>query len=236
MSRTARLILPHFPHHVLHRSLNREAVFLGEEDYRFYLDSLWKGRRLFGVRVYAYCLMLNHVHLIVNPGSDPRNLSRFMKHLAGRQSGYMRRGTRDGGTLWEGRFRSSPITSHEFLLPCNRYIELNPVRACLVEQPADYAWSSYLAKAGLSSDPIDFDPTYIGLSQSFKDRAKFYQRYVQEPIPYEEWKTIRDAIQSGTYTGDNGCNNSFTTSSPNHWNIAQETLTQNPMVISEGQI
>lgn len=236
MPRTARLILPHFPHHVLHRSRHREAVFLGEDDYRFYVDSIWKGREIFGVKIYAYCLMLNHVHLIVNPGNDARNLSRFMKHLAGRQSGYMRRSSRYDGALWEGRYRSSPIASHEFLLACGRYIELNPMRACLVAQPDAYAWSSYRAKVGLSSDLIDLDPTYINLGQTPQDRAQQYQRYLQEPIPYEEWKTIREAIQSGNLTGDDASDHLSSTTKANHWSLAQKTLMQNPIVITEGQI
>src|SRR5882724_4055092 len=118
MPRKARVVLPHCPHHVIHRGHNRRAVFVEEYDYRRYLASLRECSRRLEVKVYAYCLMTNHVHLIFDPGDDARRIALLMKRLAGRQTRYVNKTEGRTGTLWEGRFRSTPIEIEAYLLAC----------------------------------------------------------------------------------------------------------------------
>jgi len=90
---------------------------------------------------HAYCLMTNHAHLIVDPGADERNLSLLMKRIAGRQTRFVNKVEKRSGTLWEGRYKSSPISTDEYLLACCRYVELNPVRAGLVGKAEDWLYA-----------------------------------------------------------------------------------------------
>ena len=109
MPRQARLVIPHFPHHVIQRGHNRQVVFAGDDDYLFYLDTLQEWKARLGCRIYAHCLMTNHVHLVIDPGEDPDNLARLMKRVAGRQTRYVNRMEQRSGSLWEGRYKSSLI-------------------------------------------------------------------------------------------------------------------------------
>jgi putative transposase len=200
--RKKRLVLPNCPHHVLHRGHDGEAVFVGDDDYRYYLDNLRTGAQELGCKVYAYCLLLSKVHLIVDPGVNLANLGRLMKIVAGRQAGYAkRRGMLNGVPLWERRFRSSPIVAGEFLLACSRYVELGPVRACLANNPDEYIWSSCRAKLGLDTAAIHSDPAYLALGQTATERAEYYRLYMTQPVPHQEWAVISHAVQTGTFTG-----------------------------------
>jgi putative transposase len=202
MPRTARIIINDSPHHIIQRGHNRQVVFASDDDYLFYLDNLREWKEKFGCKVYAYCLMANHVHLIVDPGADERNLSLLMKRLAGRQTRYVNKVEKRSGTLWEGRYKSSPISTDEYLLACCRYVELNPVRAGLVAVPEAYRWSSYRAKVGMTpQDWLDFDPQYLGLAKTAKKRREKYQEFMLATISEEEMARIRGAIQRGQLTG-----------------------------------
>ncbi|MBU1184655.1 MAG: transposase, partial [Proteobacteria bacterium] len=151
---------------------------------------------------YAYCLMRNHVHLIIDPGEDERNLGCLMKRVAGRHTRHVNRLERRTGSLWEGRFKSSPISTDEYLLACCRYVELNPVRAGIVADPVDYRWSSYGVKIGNRKEELlDYDPCYLGLADSEKKRAESYAAWVKETIAAEEWELIRKSLQRGQLTG-----------------------------------
>jgi len=197
MARAARLVVPDCPHHIIHRGHNREPVFLGEGDYRHYLRNLFELKRMFRCRVYAYCLMPNHVHLLLDPGPDPKNLSLLMKHLAGRQARYCNRVQGSSGAVWEGRFRSSPVAP-EYVPPCCWYIELNPVRAYLVDRPEDYGWSSYRSRLGMDAHPLDGHPNYTG---QFGRHAPHRQDGASL-LSHSELAFLRDAIQRNQVTGD----------------------------------
>ncbi|WP_428624585.1 transposase [Sedimenticola sp.] len=84
MARKARVLVPNFPHHVVQRGHDRKVVFLADEDYQYYLENLKEWKSKLGIKLYAWCLMTNHVHLVVEPGADVRSLSELMKRLAGR--------------------------------------------------------------------------------------------------------------------------------------------------------
>ena len=202
MPRSARIVITGYPHHVIQRGHNRQAVFVADEDYLYYLDNLREWKVELGCKVYAYCLMTNHVHLIVDPGEDEGNLAKLMKRVAGRQTRYVNKLEKRTGSLWEGRYKSSTISTNEYLLACCRYVELNPVRAGIVADPIDYRWSSYGSKAGnKKEDWLDFDPCYLGLAGNQKKRSERYVEWVKGTVPEGEWELIRQSLQRGQLTG-----------------------------------
>lgn len=202
MPRQARVILPNTPHHIMQRGHNRQVVFASEDDFEYYRENLILFKKEFGCKIYTYCLMTNHVHLIVDPGTNPESLSLLMKRVAARQTRYTNKLERRSGSLWEGRFKSSIISSKEYLLACSRYIELNPIRAGMEIQPEDYQWSSYGTKTtGKPDSVVDFDRIYKALGDDKSERQKAYREYVLKTIPEEELKLIRDAVQRNQVTG-----------------------------------
>jgi putative transposase len=203
MPRHARIVLPNCPHHIVQRGHNRQAVFAGDDDYLYYLENLKEWKIELGCKVYAYCLMTNHVHLVIDPGNNPDNLGLFMKRVAGRQTRYVNKIENRSGSLWEGRFKSSPINAPEYLLACCRYVELNPLRAGMVDDPAHYRWSSCPAKVGRQDQPwLDFDPFYLSLGSTTRERTEEYSVWLKETVPESEWKLIREAVQRGQLTGN----------------------------------
>lgn len=140
--------------------------------------------------------MTNHIHLLLDPSGDGGNLANFMKHISQRHGQYINKFYKRSGTLWEGRFKSSPISMDRYLMACSRYIEMNPVRAAIVEKPDDYTFSSYGTKAGLKELRfLDYDPTYMALGNTDHDRQVAYRSWIHESIPEAEWELIREAVQ-----------------------------------------
>ena len=142
MARLPRLTVTDYPHHVILRGNNRQAIFRDDADRRLMLDLLEQHARAQGVDIHAYVLMDNHLHLLVTPRRE-RALP-FMMQAVGRT--YVRTfNQRHGrtGTLWEGRYRSTLIQTERYLLACMVYIDLNPVRAGMVSQPLEHLWSSH---------------------------------------------------------------------------------------------
>ena len=203
MPRMGRVILPNYPHHVVQRGHNRKVVFAGEADFRRYLDDLRELRDLYEVRVYAYCLMTNHVHLLLAPGESVTGMGKLMKGLAARATRYRNKLEGRSGTLWESRYKSSPVQSEQYLLACCRYIELNPVRAHMIEEPGEYLWSSYRQRVGIDEDNwLDRDPCYMGLAETESERRQYYNRFILDSIPVRELTVIRKALQRGQLTGN----------------------------------
>lgn len=203
MPRRLRLIFPGLPHHVIHRGHSRNAVFFSDSDRVDYLGTLAECRALFALRVYAYCLMTNHVHLIVDPGDDPRHISLLMQRLAGRHSRRTNAARGTSGSLWEGRFKCSVIDTDRYLLACGRYIDQNPVRARMVSRPSDYRWSSYPARAGMLASPfLDPDPAIEALSADEHRRRLIYRKLADTPVDDADLELIRTAAQRNQLTGD----------------------------------
>jgi putative transposase len=145
--------MPNVPLHIIQRGNNRQACFYADEDYRKYLEWLQEYAAKTGCLVHAYVLMTNHVHLLVSV-ADGGSAGRLMKALGQRYVQYVNRSYKRSGTLWEGRFRSCLTQEEAYLLTCQRYIELNPVRAGMVDHPAEYPWSSYRANAQGEADAL----------------------------------------------------------------------------------
>jgi putative transposase len=202
MPRKARVVLPGCPHHVVQRGHNRQVVFVKDRDYQYYLQNLAECKEQLGCRVYAYCLMTNHVHLIIDPRDDAANLAALMKRVAGRQTRLVNRLECRTGSLWDGRYKSSAIETDRYLLACCRYVELNPVRASMVSDPLAYRWSSYRAKVGFEAcDWLDPDPCYLGLGQTTQARREQYTKWVLSGTPASETRLIREASQRGQLIG-----------------------------------
>lgn len=199
MARRLRLAVAGYPHHIVQRGHNRSDVFVTDSDRLAYLATLREFRELLGLKVHGYCLMTNHVHLIINPGDDAANLSELMKRLAARHTRRINRIEGRTGTAWEGRFKCSPIGTEHYLLACTRYVDLNPVRAGLVRRPEDYCWSSYCARIGLRPwDWLDPDPCYLALAPTADRRAQRYRQFVEQGIAEDELRHIREATRMGS--------------------------------------
>ncbi|TAN56117.1 MAG: transposase, partial [Rhodospirillales bacterium] len=140
MARLARVVAPGLPHHVTQRGNRRQPTFFDEGDYRLYLDLLADNAQRFGLQVWAYCLMPNHVHLIAVPEAQD-SLTRALAETHRRYTRDINRRKGWKGFLWQGRFASF-VLDEPHLLAAARYVETNPVRARLVEQPEDWAFSS----------------------------------------------------------------------------------------------
>jgi putative transposase len=199
--RMARLVVPHYPHHVVQRGHNRQVIFASTQDYERYLRTLRDLKKELGIAVYAFCLMTNHVHLLLAP-SEAGALGRLMKRLAGRQTRHHNRLEGRSGTLWESRYKSSVVQRDNYLLACSRYIELNPVRARIVNLPEDYPWSSCRYRLGPDRPNwLDPDPGYIGLGATDAERRRRYREFLRAGIPSGERDLIREAVQRGQLTG-----------------------------------
>jgi putative transposase len=140
MPRLARVIVPGLPHHVTQRGNRGQPIFVAEGDHALYRDLLAERCRKASVDVWAYCLMPNHVHLIMVPHS-PDGLARAIGETHRQYTAFINARARWSGHLFQGRF-SSVVLDEEHLLLAARYVALNPVRAGLVARPQDWAWSS----------------------------------------------------------------------------------------------
>ena len=201
MPRMGRIVLPNYPHHIVQRGHNRQVVFAAVEDYQRYLDDLRELKDAFGVKLYAFCLMTNHVHLLLAPGDCVAGMGQLMKALAARMTRYRNCLEQRSGTLWEGRYKSSLVQTETYLLACSRYIELNPVRARMVVAASDYPWSSYPLRMQPTGNWLDSDPCFETLGLTDEQRRHSWQRFVSQAVAPQELETIRNALQRGQLTG-----------------------------------
>ena len=202
MSRAARVVLPGYPHHVIQRGHNRAALFVDAKDYGFYLNTLEEWKTRLRCKVYAYCLLTNHVHIVIDPGEEAQNLGLLMKRLTGRYTRYVNRLEQRSGTVWNGRYKSSPVETDHYFMACCRYVELNPVRAKIVASPEQYPWSSYVHRAGSSNCRwLDEHPLHAALGETRSERQTRYREWIRASIPEDEWGLIRVAVQRGQLTG-----------------------------------
>lgn len=198
MPRRARLSIPGIPWHIIQRGNNRSVCFYAEEDYQFYLHFLEDFATRFGCAIHAYVLMTNHVHLLLTP-HQPDSASLLMKHLGQRYVQYVNRSYKRSGTLWEGRFRSCLTQTEDYVLACYRYIELNPVRAGMVNRPQDYRWSSYHVNAlGKASNLIVHHDEYRRLAPDEKERLEAYRTLFKAHLDEDVVGQIRSAT-NGNY-------------------------------------
>ena len=191
MARLPRIDLPGIPQHVVQRGNNRLPCFLDDEDRARYRQLLRETLLASDCRLHAYVLMDNHAHLLMTPG-EAGAMSRLMHTFARNYTGMFNHRHGRTGTLWEGRYKACLVDSEGYFLACSRYIELNPVRAWIAAEPADYPWSSHRANAGSAYDPL-LSPhaCYLALGSDRASRAAAYRNMFDERLPDDMVGEIR---------------------------------------------
>lgn len=201
MPRKPRFTLPGIPQHVIQRGHNREPCFYTDQDYSRYKEDLNTACDKYDCRIHAYVFMTNYAHLLVTPLAQ-HSISDMMQVLGRRYVRYINYEYRRSGTLWEGRFKASLVDSEAYLLTCMRYIELNPVRANMVKQPAEYRWSSYGHNAQGRSDPlIESHPLYLALDRQTRVRQRAYRELFRCHLDHTVLHDIRDALNQELVLG-----------------------------------
>ncbi len=189
------------PIHLVQRGHSRDACFFAEEDFQAYRN--WLGEALVqtGCQLHAYAFMTNHVHLLLTPPSLAA-VSLLMISLGRRYVQYINKAYRRTGTLWDSRYKSSLVHADEYLLVCQRYIELNPVRACMVDDPALYRWSSYRANGLGQPDPL-LTPhaLYLALDRQDAERQAAYRELFRSELDAQAITDIRRALVQGQPLG-----------------------------------
>lgn len=202
MARKPRFNLPGIPQHVVQRGNDRQACFYAAADYHQYLHILAEEAVACECCVHAYVLMTNHVHLLVTP-NIAQGLSRMMQHIGARFVRYINATYRRTGTLWEGRYKASLVGSDRYLLRCYRYIELNPVRAKMVDVPEDYQYSSYRMNAlGKASPLLTPHSVYTALGSTPDERCKAYQALYSDALAADELNNIRLSVNQEMIYGN----------------------------------
>lgn len=202
MSRQPRAVAPGIPLHIIQRGNNRQRCFFGESDYRIYLDFLKQAAHNADCKVHAYVLMTNHVHLLVTPSTTAGPAS-LMKNLGERYVQNVNRRYERTGSLWEGRYRSCLVQEDSYLLACQRYIELNPVRALMVPLPYHYPWSSYRRNAhGEPDSVITPHPVYDELAHGSVACESAYRHLFTSELPSRVLNKVRRATYGNYALGN----------------------------------
>jgi len=197
MPRQARVVVPSIALHVVQRGHDRRDCFRHDTDYLVYLSNLRALSASSDCALHAYCLMTNHVHLLLTPRSA-ESCALLMRSLGQRYVQYFNRRYARSGTLWEGRFRSCLVDSAEYVLACHRYIELNPVRAGMVTSPSAYEWSSYAGNAGsISNRLLTPHAEYLGLATDPVTRHAAYRNLFAMADEPAFLAAVRDATNGG---------------------------------------
>jgi putative transposase len=197
MARRPRRNVPGQPHHIVQRGVNRSAVFARPSDRTLFLEHLAAGIERYHCCLHAYVLMTNHIHLLITP-TEPAAIARVIQWVSRSYVPQFNEAAGRTGTLWDGRYRGTVIDSERYLLACYRYIELNPVRAGMVEDPADYLWSSYSANAyGRMDSLVTPHSVYEALGNDPAATRGAYRALCAEEIAE---KTLRD-LRAATRTG-----------------------------------
>jgi putative transposase len=202
MPRKPRFYQPGMSVHAFQRGHNKAPVFFNDEDYLVYLRFLKESADACGCMVHAYVLMTNHVHLLVTPETSTA-ISRLFQAVGRHFVPYMNKAYQRRGSLWEGRHKGNIIESEAYFLSCMRYIEMNPVRAGMVDHPAKYRWSSYAANAqGVDNAVIQVHEQSLALGNAPEVRQAAYRGLFEIKSDDNELAIIRASLNSGTPLGN----------------------------------
>jgi len=202
MARLPRLTVPGQVHHVIQRGNNRQPIVHSDADRQFLLDLIGEQARQHRVALHAYVLMDTHFHLLLTPDTDT-GLAAMMQAIGRRYVRYFNDLHHRSGTLWEGRYRSTVVQDGPWILRCMAYLDLNPVRAALVMEPAQYPWSSHRHGVGQSVDRRLTPPAaYWALGNTPFAREAAYAHLVKEGLPAANERAIVDAALHGWALGD----------------------------------
>jgi putative transposase len=202
MARLPRFVLPGYPQHVIQRGNNRQTILRDEEDYWFLWSKLRDAAEKFNCHIHAYVLMPNHFHIILTPWQED-GIGKLMQYTGRYYVQHVNARYERTGTLWEGRYRATLLDPDRFLIPVSRYVETNAVRAGMVDNPADYDWSSYAANAlGVDDELVTTHPVYEALGRTPKARRDAYRSGFQDGLDDALLKRIRDATNKAWLLGD----------------------------------
>jgi putative transposase len=202
MARLSRLTLADQPHHVIQRGNNRQVIFHLPADYQTMLDMLDENARKFDVALHAYVLMDNHFHLLATPHT-PEGLPQMMQAVGRSYVRYFNDRIKRTGTLWEGRYKSTLIQTERYLLACMAYIDLNPVRAGMVGQAREYAWSSHAHYIGLRTDKMVTPHSLVWeLGNTPFAREAAYAELVHAGISAGQRQALTDSVLRGWALGE----------------------------------
>jgi putative transposase len=201
MPRRARIDVPGYPLHIVQRGHNRAACFLEPSGFELYLGLLNELHAKFGCSIHAFVLMTNHVHLLLTPETSGA-ASELLRRVNLRFVQSMNRTYGRTGPGWEGRFWSSVVESGRYLMTCQRYIELNPLRAGLVKSAETYPWSSFACNAFGSPCPfLTPHAEYMALGGNADRRRAAYRSLFLEPIGDDDLAAIRKSLRSSLPLG-----------------------------------
>ena len=202
MPRLPRYVLPGVPQHIIQRGNNRQPIFAADDDYVAYLEWLKQAAEQYGLHIHAYVLMTNHVHLLATPIAAD-SVGKTLQSLGRHYVQYFNFSYGRTGTLWEGRYRATVVDAESYFLACSRYIELNSLRAAMVEAPGAYRWSSYRCNALGEEDGLVMEhDLYRRLGCSAEQRQSAYRALFQHAVADDLLGTIRDATNKGWALGD----------------------------------
>ena len=203
MPRKPRFYIPGVAAHIVQRGNCRQAVFFCDDDYIAYLKWLKEGALKHDCVIHAYVLMTNHVHVLLTPYSKD-SISKTIQYIGRNYVTYVNHVYGKSGSLWEGRHKGCIVSSDDYFLRCMRYIELNPVRAGMVDTPEMYPWSSHrLNITGCASELITPHQLFLDLGCTDQVRAQIYRKLFHSSFEVEQLKEIRSAVQTGTPLGNN---------------------------------
>ncbi len=202
MARLPRLTLAGYPHHIILRGNNRQAIFMDMADFQRMLALLQTHAIEQGVQVHAYVLMSNHLHLLLTPLQND-SLPKMMQAVGRTYVLYFNKRYGRSGTLWEGRYRSALIQTERYFLACMAYIDLNPVRAGMVAQAADYPWSSHGHYIGRQNEAwLTPHPMYWEMGNTPFAREAAYAAMIQAGVNQEQQQALTSSALSGWALGE----------------------------------
>jgi putative transposase len=197
MPRLPRPIADGLTYHALNRGNNRGAVFEAAEDYLLFLKALGQTQKRYPFRLYGYCLMTDHFHLLLAP-EPGQSVSRILQSLTVAHTWHYHRSQRTNGHVWQGRFKSPVVQDDDHALILLRYIEANPLRARMVTDLATYPWSSYRWHGMGAAEPLlSRLPVWDRLGATDRQRRANWRRWVHTPLSERELAAVRRSVVSG---------------------------------------
>ena len=201
MARLPRIVIPNQPLHIIHRGNNRQDIFESENDMLRIKEDIEISLSKSKCYLHAYVIMTNHLHLLITP-KNKEQLAKFMQSMTNRYVRYFNAKHQRTGTIWEGRFKSCLVDSDYYLFTLHKYIEMNPVKAGMVKDIADYQWSSYRHNAlGQADSLITEHKLYKDLGANAEQRCESYREMIDELNITKQENQITEATMRGEVYG-----------------------------------
>ena len=202
MARLPRYSIINHPQHIILQSRDQLQIYFEEQDYQYFHDCLDAASYNYRLKLHAYVLMPDHVHILATP-TNTDSVSRTVQSIGRNYVQYYNECYGGSGTIWEGRYRATVIDARHYLLTCSRYIELNPVRNGLVERVQDYRWSSYAHNAlGKTDEMLSEAREYKRLGDNPGERASEYRKLFRQKLDPQLVQQITESTLKGWVLGD----------------------------------